>query len=79
MTPTHFGHAPDQARPDPGDQARCPMERLGDRIADCPRPFDLKAWAYRNASGDLYFELCGTISRVDQWEDLINFLARVKG
>jgi hypothetical protein len=80
MTPfTSNGHAPESTRPDPGDQARCPMERLGDRIMDAPQPKWLKRYASRDKCGLLWVEFSGHISSPDQIEDLINFLARVKG
>jgi hypothetical protein len=79
MTPTHNGHAPESTRPDPGDQARCPMERLADRMADCPRPKGLSVYAYRHLSGWVYYELKGELKTPEDLEELINFLARVKG
>jgi hypothetical protein len=80
MTPfTSNGHAPESTRPDPGDQARCPMERLADRMNDCPRPKWLNVDAHRTPDGRCLVGLLCNFTSVDQIEDLINFLARVKG
>ena len=64
---------------DPADLPRCPMERLADRFEDAPKPKWLKVWTYRNATSEMYFELRGHLFDPDQIEDLINYLARVKG
>lgn len=74
---TSLGH--DLTRRDRADQPRCPMERLADRMNDFPKPKGLIVWAYRAPSGALEFGLSGSFQTPDQIEDLINYLARVKG
>jgi len=65
---------------DPADLPRCPMERLADRFIDVPKPKWLDRTAFRTASdGGCYFSLSGRLNDPDQIEDLINYLARVKG
>lgn len=78
MTPTSMGH--NLTKRDPANGAPCPMERLADRMNDCPKPKWLHVDdSYRWACGEVTFTLHGTISSPDQIDDLINFLARVKG
>lgn len=72
-----MGH--DLTRRDPADAPRCPMERLADRMCDCPRPSFLSVQAARMPDGTVAFELAGFLDRTNRIDDLINFLARVKG
>jgi len=71
------GH--DLTRRDNADAPPCPMERLADRMVDTPAPKWLKRFAERDYHPSCWFELKGRITRPDQIDDLINFLARVKG
>lgn len=77
MTPESMDH--DLTRQDPADAKRCPMERLADRMEDCPRPKWLGVMAWREPTGRCEFRLKGSVDSVDSIDDLINFLARVKG
>ena len=77
MTPESMDH--DLTRRDNADAPRCPMERLADRISDCPRPSFLKVWADRVPDGTVAFEFTGYLDRTNRIDDLINFLARVRG
>lgn len=77
MTPTSMGH--DLSNGDPADLPRCPMEWLVDRMNTIDAPARLKRWGYRQADGSGYFELSFNLQSPDQLEDLINYLARVKG
>jgi hypothetical protein len=77
MSQTSHNHPLD--RNDPADAPRCPMERLADRMNDCPRPSFLKVWADRVPDGTVAFEFTGYLDRTNRIDDLINFLARVRG
>lgn len=73
-----MGH--DLTRNDPADLPRCPMEALADRINNCPKPKFLECGcAARLPTGEVMFSLIGTFYSPDSIEDLINYLARVKG
>lgn len=74
---TSMGH--DLTSRDPANGAPCPMERLADRIMDAPSPKWLKRYATRDKCGLLWVEFSGHIGSAEQLDDLINFLARVKG
>lgn len=63
---------------DNADAPRCPMERLADRMEDCPRPKWLGVAAWREPTGRCEFRLKGSVDSVDSIDELINFLARVK-
>jgi len=55
------------------------MERLADRFMDVPKPTWLDRYATRTASGHCMAYLEAEFTNPDQIEDLINYLARVKG
>jgi hypothetical protein len=80
MTPfTSNGHAPESTRPDPGDQARCPMERLAEQMNYCRRMlWRMDAFAGRNPDGTVSFEITGTIHSISQIDDLISYLMAAK-
>lgn len=77
MSQTSANHPLDTS--DPADLPRCPMERLADRFMDVPKPTWLDRYATRTASGHCMAYLEAEFTNPDQIEDLINFLARVKG
>jgi len=77
MSQTSANHPLD--RNDPADQPRCQMERLADRFMDAPKPKWLKVHATRWLDSKVYMELEASLTSPDQIEDLINYLARVKG
>ena len=64
---------------DPADLPRCPMERLADRFKDVPKPGFMRAGASREPDGSCLVSLLLELTDPDQLEDLINYLARVKG
>lgn len=64
---------------DPANGEPCPMERLADRIVDAPAPKWLKRDAWRTSSGFVRLELSCELQSADRLDDLINYLARVKG
>jgi hypothetical protein len=77
MTQTSAHHPLDNG--DPGDSPRCPMEALADRFVDCPKPWFLRASAGRTPEGTCFVSLLADLDTPDQIEDLINYLARVRG
>ena len=77
MSQTSNNHPLD--RNDPADAPRCPMERLADRFNDAPKPRWLDRGAFRTAEGECYFAMNACLTDPDQLDDLINFLARVRG
>ena len=77
MTPESMGH--DLTRNDPAHQPRCPMEALADRFLDAPKPAWLKCAAERYPDGTVHIILHGWMDRTSRVEDLINYLASVKG
>ncbi len=77
MSQTSHNHPLD--RNDPADAPRCEMERLADRFMDAPKPPRIRVCAFRNPSGECEFSVRGRITSPDSIDDLINFLARVRG
>ena len=64
---------------DPANGAPCPMERLADRFTDCPKPWFVRAAGVRTPEGTCFVSLLADLDNPDQIDDLINYLARVKG
>ena len=71
------GH--DLTRRDNADAPRCPMERLADRFNDAPKPRWLERCAFSTSEPTCYVNLIAYLSDPDDIDELINFLARVKG
>ena len=77
MSTESMGH--DLTRRDTADAPRCPMERLADRFMDAPKPKWLRLYAVRWPEAMVYLELDAALTNTAQIDDLINFLARVRG
>lgn len=57
----------------------CPMERLADRMKDEPPPKWCVVEADRMTDGSVVYSIRGALTDVSKIDDLINYLARVKG
>lgn len=57
----------------------CPMERLADRLVDCPKPEWLNVIATRTPWGTAAVELTFDISDPDSIDDVVAYLERAKG
>jgi hypothetical protein len=74
---TSHGHPLDLRDPASGEP--CPMERLADRFMDAPAPKWLFRNAWRDVDGQMLFHIEGSIDTHEKFEEVINYLARVKG
>lgn len=77
MSHTSAGHPLDLR--DPANCPPCLMERLADRINDSPKPWFMRATGVRTPEGTCFVSLLADLNSPDQIDDLINYLARVKG
>lgn len=57
----------------------CQLERLADRLEDCPKPKWLKVLATRTAAGTAVVEVTFEISDPDSIDDVVAYLERAKG